>query len=64
MGVPDLRCRTHRVLRKYDFTMRVRQGNNDVWLPTKTGDAGARAQAILDHPTGSTDPVMVPLRKL
>ena len=52
------------VLRKYDFATKVRQGNNDVWLPTKMSNARTRAVALLDDPVGSADPVLVPLKQL
>lgn len=52
------------VLRRYDFVVPTKQGSNTVWLPTKLGGAGQRAQRLLDDPQGSKDPVLTPLRKL
>lgn len=52
------------ILRRYGLTTRVRQGNYNIWLPTKDSDARARALELLDRPTTTSAPVLVPLKAL
>lgn len=51
------------LLRREGLLVRAGQGEQIVWLPTKSSDARRRALSILASPTGSTDVVILESRQ-
>lgn len=52
------------LLRREGFATRNRQGDQVVWLPTKSSDSRRRALSILSAPSSSPDPLMKQSREL
>ncbi|MGB5106556.1 MAG: NACHT domain-containing protein [Candidatus Zixiibacteriota bacterium] len=52
------------LLRKEELVVKTKQGDDIVWLPTRTGDARRRALRILSSPTLSQDSALVQSREI
>ena len=52
------------LLRREGFTVRCRQADETIWLPTKSSDMRRRALSLLAAPTTSNDPLIAQTRNL